>query len=827
MPTLRHRLSAFFEPRSLVVIADREMPQVAHGSSPLVTRSALFRIRRHDPVRFAPALAFLEEGQRLDLAIVCVEQATLPAVLKQLSQWRPRGVLLLASGEGAEHEAQAGMLARSWATEHQCYVIGPSAFGIQRPGLGLNASLTSSLSAKGKVALLSQSRTLSGAVLDWADDIGMGFSTIVSLGVEADIELADALGFFAVDGNTDSIAIIAADTLSARKLSSALHAASAVKPVVILTLDSIEGDKSPARSAVFDALMRRVGAVRIRYFVQLFSALKVLVYARRPKGPRVALISNGDGAAALAAEVVRRGNAARLASWNIRTTGALEQCTLPGDRLKNPLVTYASLNGERLRQMLIAVEADDGVDGILVLLAPDPLSDLVSAAHVLAEMTQKIRKPVISCLMGESTMRPLRHHLDSAGVPAFRTPDTAANAFDLLASYHYNQEVARQVLPPEPLNSAPQLEAARQLVQQVIRSGRQCLNVEEVQHLLSCFYIPISILRAEEYEREQQSAELSPLSIRIRQHSDVGPYLSLSPGGIEAGAAANYRNVELPPLNRVLARQLLERCPGWDAVYGKQATPMVIEALKDSIERLSEMVCEIPELRSVIIDPLIADGSMLFSHSVQVGLADTSSAKLPQSTGYAHLAIHPYPRYLVQDMEDINGVAWQMRPIRPEDAGALQDFVRALSSESRYMRFVSMMRELTPQMLSRYTRIDYDRELALVAVVKTPNPADRGRLHDEVVGFAHYLRNVDGLGAEYALVIADAWQRQGLGTRLMAGLVAAARRQGLHYIDGYVLADNRAMLKLLQRLLFTVEPDQEDPGLRRVWLRLRQETPDH
>lgn len=136
----------------------------------------------------------------------------------------------------------------------------------------------------------------------------------------------------------------------------------------------------------------------------------------------------------------------------------------------------------------------------------------------------------------------------------------------------------------------------------------------------------------------------------------------------------------------------------------------------------------------------------------------------------------------------------------------MQEFIRGLSERSRYMRFVSMMRELTPRMVARYTQVDYHRELALVAATQLPNPANRGHPREVIIGFAHYLRNPDGRGAEYALVIGDDWQRRRLGGQLMSALIAEAREQGLEYIDGLVLSTNRPMLTLMTRLGFTNDP---------------------
>jgi acetyltransferase len=186
------------------------------------------------------------------------------------------------------------------------------------------------------------------------------------------------------------------------------------------------------------------------------------------------------------------------------------------------------------------------------------------------------------------------------------------------------------------------------------------------------------------------------------------------------------------------------------------------------------------------------------------------------------MAIHPYPYRWVQALAFGGSREGVLRPIRPEDAHGLQTFIQGLSERSRYMRFVSMMRELTPRMLARYTQIDYHRELALVVTTRVPNPADRGRETEIIIGLAHYLRHADGQGAEYALVIGDDWQRLGLGGCLMKKLLVAAREQGLEYIDGVVLTENRPMLELMKQLGFVSERDPEDSSVRRVWFDLTQ-----
>jgi acetyltransferase len=419
-------------------------------------------------------------------------------------------------------------------------------------------------------------------------------------------------------------------------------------------------------------------------------------------------------------------------------------------------------------------------------------------------------------------MRPLRQRMVDVGLPAFRTPESAANAFGILAAHEYNQTLAQQTLPPEMLSRPPRREEARELIGRAHARQGGDLDAETCRQLFDCFYVPIQIVDEHDAMLDAKGRITVPMAIHVRQDLRFGPYIQFGAGGSYAQLMHPYREIDLPPLNSYLARQLIQRSRLWRRVLDREMSPAVFDALREALERISELVSEIPGAESISIDPLWADDTQLFASSVVIRLSDKQDTEPPENRAYRHMAIHPYPRRLVRGMRFEDGQEWLLRPIRPEDATALQEFVRGLSDESRYMRFVSMLRELTPRMLARFSRIDYDRELALVATVQVPNPDNRGLLRERIIGFAHYLRNADGQGAEYALVIADDWQRRGLGGHLMLGLIRAARRQGLKYIDGMVLASNRAMLGLMTHLGFRNDPDESDPGMRRVWLELDQ-----
>ena len=175
--------------------------------------------------------------------------------------------------------------------------------------------------------------------------------------------------------------------------------------------------------------------------------------------------------------------------------------------------------------------------------------------------------------------------------------------------------------------------------------------------------------------------------------------------------------------------------------------------------------------------------------------------------------MRPYPTHLVKSLTLADGATIVIRPITPRDAAIEQEFVRNLSAESRYFRFMDALRELSPQMLSHFTNVDYDCHMALIAVM----PAGPGETE---IAVARYIVAADNTSCEFALVVADAWQRRGVGAALMDALMDAARRRGLTIMYGEVLASNHKMLDLMRRLGFNVSHHAGDPRLMRVEARL-------
>jgi acetyltransferase len=218
--------------------------------------------------------------------------------------------------------------------------------------------------------------------------------------------------------------------------------------------------------------------------------------------------------------------------------------------------------------------------------------------------------------------------------------------------------------------------------------------------------------------------------------------------------------------------------------------------------KLSTLACALPWVVEVELDPLAVIEGEVIASGVRI-VADRRRAGI---AGYAHMAIHPYPAELASEFVARNGVHVHIRPILPEDAQREQRFVAGLSEQTRFFRFFYRMHQLTPAMLARFTQVDYDREMALVALV---DDAD-GVEGLSFVAVARYIENPDGISAEYAVVVADAWQAQGVGRALMERLIAVARRNGLRRLEGAVLKENVNMLKFVAGLGFSTRNDPQD-----------------
>lgn len=285
------------------------------------------------------------------------------------------------------------------------------------------------------------------------------------------------------------------------------------------------------------------------------------------------------------------------------------------------------------------------------------------------------------------------------------------------------------------------------------------------------------------------------LSISIARDATFGPVISLGLGG-ELTALGLPQAVQLPPLNNFLIDDMLAteimatHLGAFRHTDGLDPLPVA-----HVLRRISELACELPEIVSLDINPLRLTADTAVAMDIQVVVEPARTERR-----YAHLAIHPYPWQWMRKIALKGERNVRLRPIRPEDGQAIGDLVRGMSAESRYFRFMHAINELSPQMVAQFTKLDYDRQMAFVAVA-----AD-----DTIVGVSRYAMDSRRTEGEFAISVADDWQGFGLASALMKLLIEHASTQGLEQLRGDVLRSNAPMQGLMKALAFDRTNDPED-----------------
>jgi acetyltransferase len=620
---------------------------------------------------------------------------------------------------------------------------------------------------------------------------------------------------------------------------------------------------------VFDTALRRAGVVRVQNYANFFAAAATLHAGIRTPGPRLAIVTNGGGPGVMAADVVadRDIELSELSGPLKKQLDAVLPAAWSGN---NPVDVLGDAPPERYADAVRLCLEDDGVDAVLAILVPQDISDPTEVARALAGLELPKNKPLLTCWMGEASVEPSRKLFRKHGMLTYNTPEAAVAAFAAAANYRANQALLLQVAEPMSRQDDPDVETARMIINSALDKGRKTLGAMESKALLAAFRIPIlrSVPARDPVEAVTLAQEIGfPVAMKIRSpdithKTDVdgvrlglrsgadvraawreimesvashapdasvdgvtleamwqpengreimlgvlndpvfGPVISVGLGGTLVEVIRD-RAIGLPPLNRYLAERMIDRTRAaryLESFRGKPAANR--DGLVDIILRVSEMVCELPELVEMDINPLVIDEEQLMAVDARIMVRRAPPGQRP----YDHMSIHPYPSTLVETTELPDGTVLQIRPIRPEDARIEKAFVERLSERSRYLRFMQPLTELSPEMLSRFTQIDYDREMALIAVVEEDG--------EEVqVGVARYIMHPHRKGCEFAIAISDEWQGRGIATRLLEALIAVARDRRLKVMDGIVLRENRGMLKLADRLGFRREADPDDPDL--------------
>jgi acetyltransferase len=336
-----------------------------------------------------------------------------------------------------------------------------------------------------------------------------------------------------------------------------------------------------------------------------------------------------------------------------------------------------------------------------------------------------------------------------------------------------------------------------------VRLGVRNANIlrEEYQDMMHCAKTlrPDAVIKGVIIEAMTESKNSRELMIRIINDPAFGPVISFGAGGTRSPALRD-RAIQLPPLNKYLANDLVNKTRVSMQLDQFRNMPAVNrDALDDVLMKVSEIACELPQVFELTINPLILNESQATAVDAAVVIQTVKTS----ARRYDHLAIHPYPADWVRSVELKGGKQVEVRPVRPEDAQAEAKFVQRMSSQSKYFRFMHAVKELTPEMLSRFTKIDYDREMAFVAMANDGS-------EDYMVGLSQYVINADKSSCEFAIALADDWQGLGLARKLMLILMEHIKERELKLIEGTVLRNNTSMDHLMESLGFVKSASLED-----------------
>jgi len=888
-----HYLSALFEPRSVALVGASESRTKVGGlvlDNLLAARFGgdLFAVNpSHDRVRGVPCVADVAALPRpVDLAVIATPAATVPGIIEECGRKGIHAAVVISAGFSETGPAGAALERELLAAARRSSVrlLGPNCVGLMRPSMGLNATFARGQALPGSLALVSQSGAVCTALLDWATPNGVGFSSVISLGGSTDLDFGEAIDYLGSDAKTEHILLYIEGVRDGRGLVSSMRAAARAKPIILMKVGRHPAGSRAAVSHtgaivgnddVFDAVVRRTGAVRVHSLEALVDAAQALASHVHPHGERLAIVTNGGGPGVMAAD--RASDLGLpLASLAPETIAALEPVLPANWSHGNPLDLIGDADAARYRVATAACLADPGVDGVVAILTPQAMTDASAAAQALVQAARGTTKPLLAAWMGEASVAAARAQLRAAGFPVYADPELAIEAFAHLAQFHRNQQMLLEAPPALGHVQPPDLERARAIVAGAREAGASVLSAAQSKELLAAFRIPVvhtvrsrtvedavhaaqaigfpvamkidspdishksdvggvrlgirdpgelraahaAMMRAVAERRPEARVTgvcLEPMALRpnarelmagIKRDAIFGPVIAFGAGGI-AVEVLKDRVVALPPLNANLVADMVRGTRVGQMLGEFRNLPAVDRGALDAVLlRLSELAVALPEIEELDVNPLLADEDGVLALDARVVLRPVPAGQGP----YAHLAIHPYPEDLAT-REHIAGTDIELRPIRPEDALIEHAFVSGLSARSARLRFSSALRTLTPAMLARFTQIDYDREMALIAVVTD----DEG---EREVGVCRYIRLPEHSTCEYAIAVSDEWQGKGLGELLMRRLIAVARGRGLRAMVGWVDSSNAAMLDLCSRLGFRIEREPGDNLTRRVALDL-------
>ncbi|MBF0259751.1 MAG: GNAT family N-acetyltransferase [Desulfamplus sp.] len=737
------------------------------------------------------------------------------------------------------------------AQKYGIRILGQDSIGLMNTAKGLNAGCAHIAPMPGKIAFLCQSATVSSYVLDLSVRENIGFSHFAALGSMIDIDFADMIDYLGSLNSVDSIFMYVEDIPNIRNFMSAARSVSRIKPII-----AVKSGKTGAfsdKDSVYDAAFRRAGILRVRDFQEMFDCAQFISRQKRPRGSRLTIITNSNGVGNMAVDALNSYGIA-LSGLDSLTIDQLNQYLPANWSRENPVNIPSDAPPEiYLKAAQICADSIE-TDALLLVASPTTVLDPEVLSDSLGEYLKSAKCPVFTTWMGGSYDRGPDN---TKAVIAYDTPERGVRAFANLCQYVKNIEMLQQIPIRRDKrliidsncaksiidNALAQKESAiltdmeaKALVQSYgIRVHRTELAVTldeaisiardmwypvmlricsrdiprlsdaggAMLNLNSCEQVEQAFIKIMENARQySQDAHIMGVLIQpmvtgsdyelmmsAKQDKNFGPVISFGIGGLMTNIIKDT-SMALPPLDNLLARRVIEDTSISRVFKGhRYIKPIDSELIEDMLIRLSRLVTDFPEIEEIEINPV------MISHSEPVVTGVKAVVKRSATAAPMHLVISSYPFEYETEDETIDNEKFFIRPIKPSDAPLMVQHFLSLSPRSVYFRFFTPLKQLSQSMLIRLTQIDYDREIALVALI--------GEGDEQIMaGVARVIFEPDGKNGEFSVVLADKWHGKGIGASLLKQCLSFAAKKGLERVWGIVLAENRQMLKLAKKLGF-------------------------
>jgi len=813
-----------------------------------------------------------------DIAVIATPAETVPSLIAELGERGTRAAVIITAGfaELGErgHSLQQAIL--DAARPHLMRIIGPNCVGIMVPRLGLDATFSHVAAAIGDIAFVSQSGAMVTAMLDWAVSRGIGFSHVVSLGDMADVDFGDMLDYLAADPHTRAILLYAEGITHGRKFMSAGRAASRIKPVLVLKAGRSSAGSRAAIShtgvlagadAVYDAVFRRAGMLRVGTMAELFDAAETLALTREQVGDRLAILTNGGGAGVLAADALVAAGG-RLAELSKNTIAELTR-RLPATWSRgNPIDIIGDAPGTRYADALAVLIGDPEVDAILVLNCPTALAEPEETARAVIDAVSAAEPRVLrdrnvtTAWLGEHSARAARQLFAKARIAAYETPDSAVGAFMHRVHHRRNRELLMET-PPARADAfeADQRAARRVITASLAAAGEGWLDAEANAAVLAAYGIPLTASFAADDPDQAACVAASagfPVALKIRSpdithKTDVGGVvLDLGDADrVRREAAAMLECVRTarpearldgflvqPMIGRPGALELLVGLVG-DPVFG----PLVLFGQGGTaVEVVGDSSLELPPLNALLARRLMARTRvwrLLQGYRGQPPVKIEAIIEVLIRLGQL-AADHPEIRELDINplLADAAGIIALDARLRVAPAYGPSTTKLAIAPYPQHLETAERLRDGTslrvrplrpedePMLHDLAAHMSHeDLRLRFFTPVRGLTHAVAARLsqldydrelallaewNGTALGVAHFFADPDNLRAEYAIAVRSDWKGRGIGYLLMKRLIEIAGQRCIGELVGEVLRENEPMLQMCRELGFTIARDPRD-----------------